>query len=208
MEKLRKPIVIAVVALLVLFCAIYAAIEVFIHQQTPVRIARGSSFRIDASFSPTRLAAIRSAIGKWEAASDGCLKIPFRVSEVSISDIIHWIEDGTPTIYNASSILSWKRYLASQLCASACLGVTQCITEDIFLIEDGDKLFETVALHEIGHVLLGGWHSTNSNHLMYPTVSNPKGISPYEAKTLRLLYCSDASKAIQRLMEPESEDGK
>jgi len=85
------------------------------------------------------------------------------------------------------------------LCASACLGVTQRYTGDIFLIEDGDKLFETVALHEVGHVLLGGQHSSTKKDLMYPTVEGPKQISADESMIMQVLYCKLTDKDIERI---------
>lgn len=189
MEKLRELTTIVIVSLLVFFCLLYIAVEVLNQRQTAASPGV-NYFRIDSSFAPDRLEKIKDAIGKWEAASGGCLKIPYRIADVPMSDIFNWAEDGIPTIYNASGLLSWKRYLASQMCGTTCLGVTHRYAGDIFILENSDRLFETVVLHEIGHLVLGGGHSNDKNDLMYPTIDGtPRGISPGEEVRTKLLHC-------------------
>jgi len=195
MNRLGSFVVTVVVALLAFFCITYIVLEVFNQRQMFVKVPKGSvQFRIDSDFSLTEIEKVRVAIRKWEVASNGCLKVPFYISSIPLSDIARWSGDSLPTIYDASSFFNWKRYLASQLCLTPCLGVTQIYTGDIFILESGNELFETVVLHEIGHVLLGGLHSDSKEDLMYPTVTGPKGISPREMMSLQLLYCNFTNK--------------
>jgi hypothetical protein len=191
MEKFGRLTTIAIFALIAFFCVAYVAIEVLNQRRTTAPVPKDNiHFRIDASFSPDRIEKIYTAIRKWEASSGGCLKIQSQVSEIPISDIASWSADGIPTIYNASRFFSWKRHVASQLCPrNKCLGVAQSYTGDIFLIANSEEIFETVALHEIGHALLGGLHSNVSKDLMYPIIGGPKGISFNESIALQLLYC-------------------
>lgn len=189
MEKLVRVAAFVVAICFFVVCLGYIAIEVMSWRQVPVWVPKNDvAFRIDASFSPSRIRTIVAAMEKWESVSNGCLRIRHLVSRIPISDAAHWSEDSIPTIYDASVLLGWKQQLASQLCPNpnlGCLGVTNCGTGDIFMVDDSDTLFETVVLHEIGHVLLGGAHSLSERDLMYPTVSGPKGIGEYETMTLR-----------------------
>jgi len=199
MEKFVRVAAFAIAIVFFVFCLGYIAIKVMSWRQDPVLVPKKNvAFRIDASFSPNRIRRILSAIEKWESASNGCLKIRYLVSRIPISDAAHWSEDSIPTIYNASTPLGWKRQLAIQLCPNPnpllCLGVAKCGTGDIFMMDNSDMLFETVVLHEIGHVLLGGLHSTSEQDLMYPTVAGPKGIGIHESATLRRLYCEPTRK--------------
>jgi hypothetical protein len=194
MEKLVRVAAFITALCFFVFCLGYLAIEVMGWRQVPVWVPKKDvAFRIDASFSPDRTRKILAAIGKWESAAAGCLRIRHLVARIPISDAAHWSEDSVPTIYNASVPLGWKRQLAAQLCPNrnslSCLGVANCSTGDIFMVDDSDMLFETVMLHEIGHVLLGGLHSIHKQDLMYPTVGEPKEIGVRETADLHRLHC-------------------
>jgi predicted Zn-dependent protease len=64
------------------------------------------------------------------------------------------------------------------------LGIAIIPSGDIFIV--GDELFKTVVLHEVGHVLLGSWHSSCEKELMYPEVGEEKSISEREALFVQL----------------------
>ena len=55
--------------------------------------------------------------------------------------------------------------------SSDALGVTYLFTGDIFIFENG-KMFEKIVTHEVGHIIVGAWHSDDAKSIMYPYTSD------------------------------------
>lgn len=159
------------------FCAVKLSSE---QKSNMLATRRVIDFRIDSSFSTQQIFQIQNALKKWENATHGHVILSSFVDDVSIFEIIDWKKDNYPTIYNAQSVWSWKNTVAKFGEADPdMIGVTFTFSGDIFIV--GNELFKTVVLHEIGHVLLGDWHSDHKEELMYPTISESKNISEREA---------------------------
>jgi len=175
----------AVVALSILFsCMLVMLMVVGIRASSKQQASwlltrRVVEFRIDSSFSTQEIFLIQRALKEWEISTNGYVKLNSFVDDVPFSEVIDWKKDGISTIYNAQSVWSWERAVAKYREDPDVLGVAIIASGDIFIVEK--RLFKTVILHEIGHVLLGHWHSDQEEELMYPEVGEEKSISEREA---------------------------
>lgn len=154
-------------------CIVFGGIALATYTQNHNDIGRRRfiTFRVDSSFSYKEKEAISRALIKWQQASGGYVKLYWYEDDVYLSEIFSWLEDKTPTIYKASSRLSWKRHVSQYVTTSNdVLGAAMYSTGDIFIVDDMPGRFEVVTVHEIGHVLLGSFHSNNTNSVMYPTI--------------------------------------
>ena len=178
-----KEIFVAVSILLMCFLisVVFCAIKLSSEQKANVLTTRRViDFRIDSSFSTQQIFQIQSALKEWEIATDGHVALSSFVDDVSILEIIDWKKDNYPTIYNAQSVWGWKNTVAKYGEVDPdMIGVAFTASGDIFIV--GDKLFKTIVLHEVGHVLLRSWHSDREEDLMHPTVSEEKSVSEREA---------------------------
>lgn len=175
----------------VLACVIFGTIALATQLQEPVDLKTRKSivFRVDSSFNQEEQKAIGNALVKWEKATNGMVSLKWYVDDISISELFSWQEDGLPTIYNASSRFGWLRHVSQYITVSNdILGAALSLTGDIFMIDDMPKRFEVVVVHEVGHVLLGSFHSTNRNSVMYPSIGDDymsKLITPVEIHLLQ-----------------------
>lgn len=132
-------------------------------------------FRIDNTFSAKDIKSIDRAMLRWESATCNLINLSWYVDEISPLEIFSWKSDGIPTIYNASRS-GWKRFVASTLYRMyGLLGVSFDSTGDVFIVDDRPSRLEVLATHEIGHVLVGGYHSADSSSVMYPTLGEDTG---------------------------------
>jgi len=94
--------------------------------------------------------------------------------------MLRWKEDGLPTIYKASSLVSWQRHVGKVIAPSvAVIGLAAIYTGDIFIfsmdLEHG--LMEKIVTHEVGHILAGPWHSSDPKSVMYRMISKPQNMT-------------------------------
>lgn len=134
---------------------------------------RNVEFHIDSTFSKKEILIIRKAFRRWEEETEGYIKISSRVRKVSGLEVFSWLSDGIPTIYNATYNLGWKRHIAKHIanCENT-LGLAMIYTGDIFLLEGYSKRFEGIVTHEVGHIYLGKFHSSDINSIMYPAIGD------------------------------------
>jgi len=171
-----KKLIISLFLITAFYCVLITAVRVITDYQV-FSPERSLIFRVDSSFSKEEIVKIQSAFNKWNKASAGCLNLKFYIAKIPLKDIFIWSADKISTIYNAKNIFNWKYHAGKQLCGDLCLGVSVMPSGDIFIFEGG-ILFETIVLHELGHMILGGEHSKNKNDLMFPYLGNkPKEIS-------------------------------
>lgn len=159
----------------VLACTIFGIVATATWIQDPqdITIRKHITFRVDNTFSLEEQKAIGAALHKWEKATAGFVTLNWYTDKTSIREIFTWQEDRIPTIYNASSNLSWKRYVSQYITTTTSndlLGVAFYLTGDIFIVDDMPKRFEVVVTHEIGHILIELRHSNNINSVMYPYI--------------------------------------
>lgn len=181
--RLRDYLVsMSILAICIIISVCYFILDWSVDKQdsNELKTKRFVEFRIDSSFSEEEVFVIQSALRKWEIATNGHLRLNNFIDDVSISEIFDWQEDDYPTIYNAQSGWSWKNWVSKHMNSSPdTIGITTHRTGDIFILDS--EFFETVVLHETGHVFLGSWHSDVESELMYPTVGEEKDISLREA---------------------------
>lgn len=143
-----------------------AAQDINIANDGPVFI-----FRIDNSFTEEERQHIIGAFKMWEEASNNRVSFIWYYDNISITDMFKWREDWVLTIYKSSSRLGWSRFMAQFLTQSYnILGVTAIGPGDIFLIEGNTYRQQAVIAHELGHVLIGSYHSADQNSIMYPMI--------------------------------------
>jgi len=128
-------------------------------------------FRIDSRFSQEEIVSIREAMKDWESESQGLVKLEGVVVDVQFSEMFTWRIDGVPTIYDASSFSHWPAHVMVVLGNHhSHLGMTMIYTGDVFILNKHAPLFKTIIIHEIGHVIIGDYHSDNPKDVMYPTL--------------------------------------
>jgi len=128
-------------------------------------------FRIDSDFSCDEKDAIEIAFKRWEKATGNHVTFLWYTDNISVTELFSWQGDGVRTIHKASSYVNWKRHVAQYITTSdGLLGAALYATGDIFVLDDMPGRFETVVAHEIGHVLIGSYHSPDENSIMYATV--------------------------------------
>lgn len=154
-----------------------------------IRITNHIRFRIDNSFSPTQKKYIEGAFKRWECATNNYIHFDYYYDNISIKEFLTWREDRKSTIYNAISFFSWARHVAFFLARSnGVLGITFG-SNDIFVVDNLGKRLNMVITHELGHILLGPYHSSNPHSIMYPTVGldyKERSIMPEEIQMIKL----------------------
>jgi len=147
-------------------------------------------FRVDASFSSEEQDAIGRALRRWEVATNGYITFKYYTEHVPLGEVFKWKSDGIPTIYDARSILSWPRHMGRHLAGTSAIGLATIYTGDIFLFMD-DGMLESIATHEVGHILLDTWHSKDPQSIMYSSIA--RGSSPQILREEIYMIISDTT---------------
>jgi hypothetical protein len=179
MKKLQNIYVGFILAVSVLFCAFQGLCVLSIMTQDPEPLLKRKTiiFRIDDSFTYEEQEIIAKGLRQWETASNNYFQFKYYTETITVKDMFRWKEDTLPTIYNASSIVSWKRHVAKSIMQdTSIVGFAMIYPGDIFVFSTSteDNFLEKLITHEVGHLLMGPIHSSNENSIMqgalYPKV--------------------------------------
>jgi len=157
--------------IIILVCLFFVTmfISVNIQDRKVIKTRKNIIFQVDSSFTSIEKVAIKNALNMWTKKSLGLINLKFTTKEISFFDMFSFLEDNSPTIYNASSFYYWPRYVSQYFTAlDNLIGSTFCDTGDIFIINRDPEKFKIIVAHEVGHVLLGLFHSKNKISIMYP----------------------------------------
>ena len=169
----------------VLAPATRAYIDVLQEEQYDVILRQNINFRIDSSFSSEEIKEIFQAFVNWNEASGNLVYLSGEVVDIPDWEERIYRHDDSSTIYDAVESLNWpatilKRYQPSFY------GLTIGAIGDIFIFNKDRKYFRILIEHEIGHVLMGSYHSKKPTDLMFPYLSElVKGITPNDVRVLR-----------------------
>jgi len=149
-----------------------------------VVLRRQIEFRIDSNFSPEEQQLILEAFDEWNTKSESLVQLTGKVVVIPQWEQSTYFADDVSTIYDASS--SYWPAKTLDLCNSKYLGVTIGAIGDIFIIKKNKEFFKVLVAHEIGHVLMGSYHSENPRDLMFPYLSGlTTGITDNDIKALK-----------------------
>jgi len=178
MQVKLKHILIALSTIIVLGGAYIIFLESSFVRQTPqlLLVRKAVRFRVDSSFSPNEIKAIKESLIDWEKASNGLVKLESYVEKIPTSEIFTWRSDGIQTIYNATTLSHWPTHVMLIMGNyNNHLGLTMIYTGDIFILTGTENIFKAVVTHEVGHVIIGDYHSNNPKDLMYQTLGSDNG---------------------------------
>jgi len=128
-------------------------------------------FIIDSSFEKYQTKQIIKAIYTWNRVGE--LNLTYSVENISLYDAVRFRSDNRAVIYNAS-YFSWKNVTKGLLTGwdDNILGFALIYSGDIFV--SNNEYFYPVILHEIGHVIMGDYHSQDRDSVMFPYVYKNK----------------------------------
>lgn len=163
----------------VLFSFYYMYIEGAIKSQKVdvVKNRQHLTIRVDSSFSDNEKMQIFNAADKWGKATKRYITFDIIIVEIKESEFDTWKEDSSPTIYNATNFLKWPFHVAQVMeNFTGTLGFTLIDSADVFVLKT-NYYFESMIAHELGHIVVGSYHSPSERDLMYPTINGYKEIS-------------------------------
>lgn len=128
--------------------------------------------RIDKSFSKDQKQMIKNSFKEWQKAINDMVEFSFYEDNISQEESYHWDCDNIVTIYNGLKN-DWRVGPKSY---ENVAGTTFINSRDIFMFIDG-VYFKRAILHEIGHILLGTYHSEYNNDIMYRKVTKNESLS-------------------------------
>jgi len=171
MIYLLRLYVIFVVSVLISVCLFESVIEFSLNIQHPTFLQdrKEIKFRIDASFSNKERKLIGQALEEWERATKGYVTFSYYVEKIPLLEMFSWKDDNKPTIYNGDSLLSWQRHVGLSVAEAETIGLAFIFSGDIFIF-DNKYRFKDVVVHEVGHLLVGSWHSKDKTSIMFPYI--------------------------------------
>lgn len=140
----------------------------------PLKSRQTITFRVDHSFSQEEQKSILKAMKAWEIATDGLVQFQTYIAKPRLSEFLSGLEHFDPMIYDARKPSHWVFYIARYIMNPPTPRAMVLLPAgDIFIMfSRGDRDFQSSMEHELGHVLIGGWHSPNKESIMYPRASD------------------------------------
>jgi len=173
--RARLKIILMILMGITLLGSIYIVTITRSFQNQPFEFLKNTKvvkFRIDSNFSKQEIKQIKQALNDWTKLSGGLVKLEGCVVDIPFSELYSWKKDGKPTIYDATSTLYWPGHVALIFgyVYHYHLGFTFIPTGDIFILDGNEEGFKATVTHEIGHVIIGDYHSADPDDIMYPSL--------------------------------------